>query len=271
MASPINIAKTASVQERFEKADRKVRKYYPSAMRQEDVAAAAMTLTQLQGMAEDNTLFAHSVCPDEINHDDGDITDCLRDHFNGVFSLGGLGGIPFTGKTGFAAYAAHVPDSGNIFVLFAPHVAISEEGKIGYYHRRGQAELSTACGAAIGAYNAVKDLPQPPVVDGKSHDSQMEYIKRLIWNNKDRVAEAQNSTAEVSHILFEHIRDYIIDIVDKKYVGSGKIAILGGIQINVAHHDYFMPEMFVIMDREGTHDFLPQLKAFDKVNPELMK
>lgn len=121
-------------------------------MRQEDVARAAIEITRTLGMGKGNTLFAHSVCPDEINHDNGDITDCLRDHFEGVFSLGGLAGIPFSGRTGFAAYASHVPDEGNIFVLFAPHVAISEEGKIGYYHRRGQHELTSACGAAIGAY-----------------------------------------------------------------------------------------------------------------------
>ena len=121
-------------------------------MRQEDVAEAAIEIARSLGMEKGNTLFAHSVCPDEINHDDGDITDCLRDHFEGVFSLGGLAGIPFSGKTGFAAYASHVPDEGNIFVLFAPHVAISEEGNIGYYHRRGQTELTSACGAAIGAY-----------------------------------------------------------------------------------------------------------------------
>ena len=129
--------KTKSTLEKFKKADKQVRKHFPGAMRQEDIAEAAIEITNLLGMRKENTLFAHSVCPDEINHDDGDITDCLRDHFNGVFSLGGLAGIPFSGKTGFAAYASHVPDEGNIFVLFAPHVAISEEGKIGYYHRRG--------------------------------------------------------------------------------------------------------------------------------------
>lgn len=48
----------------------------------------------------------------------------------------------------------------------------------------------------------------------------------------------------------------MIDIVDKKYVGSGKIAILGGIQINVGHHDYFQPEMFKIMDSDGEFDYL---------------
>jgi hypothetical protein len=238
-------------------------------MRQEDVAAAAIAITHELGMAKDNTLFGHSVCPDEINHEDGDITDCLRDHFNGQFSLGGLAGIPFSGKTGFAAYASHVPDSGNIFVLFAPHVAISEEGKIGHYHRRGQKELTTACGAAIGAYNAVKNMTEAPELDAMSRDSQMDYIKKLAWENKDRVANAKSSTAEMSKVLFEHIKDYILDIVDPKYIGTGKIAILGGIQINVAHHDYFLPKMFTVMESTGNHDFLPQLKAFDKVDPSL--
>ena len=155
----------------FKKADKTVRKHFATAMRQEDVAHAAIEITRALGMEKDNTLFSHSTCPDEINHDDGDITDCLRDNFNGQFSLGGLAGIPFSGKTGFAAYASHVPDEGNIFVLFAPHIAISDEGKVGFYHRRGQKELTAACGAAIGAYNSVEHLHAPPEVDIFSRDA----------------------------------------------------------------------------------------------------
>jgi hypothetical protein len=139
-------------------------------------------------MVKNNTLFSHSTCPDEINHESQDITFCLRDHFHGSFSLGGLAGIPFSGKTGFAAYASHVPDSGNIFVLFAPHVAVSEEGKIGYDHRRGQKELTTACTASIGAYHAMKNMTEPPELDPLSRDVQMEYITKLIWEHKDRIS-----------------------------------------------------------------------------------
>ena len=115
-----------------------------------------MAITKNLGMEKSNTLFSHSVCPDEINHEDNDITNKLRSHFNSVFSLGGLGGIPFAGKTGFHAYADHVPDDGNIFILFAPHCAVSSKGRCGYYHREGQAKLTAACGAALGAYYKVK-------------------------------------------------------------------------------------------------------------------
>jgi hypothetical protein len=127
-------------------------------MRNFDVVCGAVEIAHKLGLREENTLFSHSVCPDEINHEDGDITHVLRQHFGAHFTLGGLAGIPFSGKTGFGAYAHHVPEGGNIFVLFAPHCAVSEEGHCGYYHRLGQKEESTACGAVLGAYNAVKDL-----------------------------------------------------------------------------------------------------------------
>ena len=42
--------------------------------------------------------------------------------------MGGLGGLPFVGKTGFNAYAQHVPKEGNLFILFAPHVGLSPDG-----------------------------------------------------------------------------------------------------------------------------------------------
>jgi hypothetical protein len=129
------------------------------------------------------------MCPDEINHEEGDITDELATHFGEVFSLGGLAGIPFSGKTGFGAYAHHVPEGGNIFVLFAPHCAVSEEGLCGMYHRKGQKTLSTACGAGIGGYRAVKDLEKEPQIDAHGDDTQMDFIKQLLWRNRERIAK----------------------------------------------------------------------------------
>ena len=35
--------------------------------------------------------------------------------------MGGLGGIPFSGKTGFAAFSHHVPDGKSNFVLHREH------------------------------------------------------------------------------------------------------------------------------------------------------
>ena len=58
----------------------------------------AMKLFEL-GFTDDNTLFADSSCPDEINHDDGeeDITALFANRWGEDFPLGGLAGVPFTG------------------------------------------------------------------------------------------------------------------------------------------------------------------------------
>jgi hypothetical protein len=45
------------------------------------------------GCTSDNTLFAQSVCPDEINHEEGDITRLFHAHLGEVFHMGGLAGI----------------------------------------------------------------------------------------------------------------------------------------------------------------------------------
>ena len=84
-----------------------------------------------------NTLFASSVCVDEINHFDTSLNSRLKNFWGECFYMGGLGGIPFIGKVGFGAYCAHVPRGGNLFILFAPHVGITPDGTIGKYARNG--------------------------------------------------------------------------------------------------------------------------------------
>ena len=81
----------------------------------------------------------------------------FADRWGEVFPLGGLAGLPFTGKTGWGAFSSHVPENGNICVLYAPHVGIDKNGIVGKVTRMGQACSSGACGAAIGAYKAVSD------------------------------------------------------------------------------------------------------------------
>jgi hypothetical protein len=70
--------------------------------------------------------------------------------------MGGLGGLPFVGKVGFGAYSHHVPENGNLFILFAPHVGLSPDGLVGKFARTGQDHIDSACGAAIGAFNTLQ-------------------------------------------------------------------------------------------------------------------
>jgi hypothetical protein len=111
------------------------------------------------GFTDDNTLFASSVCVDEINHFDSSLNNRLKEFWGECFYMGGLGGIPFIGKVGFGAYSAHIPKGGSLFIFFAPHVGVTPDGKIGYYARDGQDHHDKACGAAIGALGQLKLNP----------------------------------------------------------------------------------------------------------------
>ena len=70
--------------------------------------------------------------------------------------MGGLGGLPFTGKTGFSAFTSHCPDDGNVVILFAPHTGVDFDGTVGQVLRRGKEKSSAACHAAINALAAIK-------------------------------------------------------------------------------------------------------------------
>ncbi len=85
------------------------------------------------GFTPENTLFGSSICPDEINNELGDLANLLYSKWGEEFPMGGLAGIPFVGPTGYNAFSHHVPENGNILLLFGPHVSISSKGKIGFY------------------------------------------------------------------------------------------------------------------------------------------
>lgn len=94
----------------------KVTEKFPSAQLSSEVLRRVDNFLYTQGCNANNTLYAQSVCSDEINFESGDVTDVFSKHFGEVFQLGGLAGIPFVGKTGFTAYSHHVPD-GILFLI----------------------------------------------------------------------------------------------------------------------------------------------------------
>ena len=86
-----------------------------------------------EGMNADNTLFASSVCVDEINHLDHSLNNLLKNFWGESFMMGGLAGIPLIGKVGYGAFSAHVPEDGNLVILFAPHVGVAPDGTMGKF------------------------------------------------------------------------------------------------------------------------------------------
>lgn len=173
------------------------------------------------GFTGENTLFAESTCPDEINHDDPDcdIGMLLAKRWGEVFPMSGLGGLPFCGKTGWGAFSSHVPTDGNIVIMFAPHVGISKDGSIGFIQRDGHNCVSSACGAAIGAYNFNKENP---VTEEKKEvddylDCQMNTIKMLLKPYMSNIIDSPEEHVGIVFAMYDIIDKFLNDIINDNW------------------------------------------------------
>eukprot|EP00931_Biecheleriopsis_adriatica_P047199 TRINITY_DN2717_c0_g3_i1.p1 TRINITY_DN2717_c0_g3~~TRINITY_DN2717_c0_g3_i1.p1 ORF type:complete len:692 (-),score=120.97 TRINITY_DN2717_c0_g3_i1:157-2232(-) len=205
-------------------------------------------LAEEHGFTPQNTLLGTSFCPDEINHQKRDIGTLMREHYGNMFPMGGIGGSPYVGETGFKAFASHVAKDGNIILVFGPHVGISESGQIGEYLRQGQSSHTTACGAVIGAYKACMDAVSSNVTTDEDHDMQMDEIKQEFAKHTESLSLAEDPMAACAYQAFEMVKDRILKIANTDF-GSGKLVLIGGIQINMPHEsmeDYFLPLMFEV-------------------------
>ena len=159
------------------------------------------------GITNENTVFAESSCPDELNHDDynEDITKLMTKRYGEVFPLGGLAGIPFTGMTGWGAFSHHVPDNGNIVVMYAPHVGITTDGVIGKVHRPGMEKQTSACGASVGAYNYLLKSDTGRLLEGASvkHEHQIEFIINSLKPRMDKLKALSNHNEIMAELAYE--------------------------------------------------------------------
>lgn len=233
---------------------------FPTAMLSSDVdRTVARVLTQ-RGFTPANTLFGHSVCSDEINNRKEQLIPLMVNRWQEGFTLGGLAGLPFAGKSGFGAFLHHVPDSGKLLIIFAPHVGIDANGRVGALQRDGQAAVSSACGAAIGAYKALqssnKAAPDPLLVlesvrpedTNSNFDPQLEKIVALLAPRLNGIEDSMDSIAFVTYQMYGIIRELITACITQTpdlFDNASEVAVLGGIMINRRKGgDFFQPLSF---------------------------
>jgi hypothetical protein len=210
------------------------------------------------GVNPTNTVLTQSSCPDELNHDEfsQDLSQIMGNRWGEVFHLGGLAGIPFTGLTGWGAFSHHVPKDGNIIVLLAPHVGLTEEGGVGKVHRHGQDHSTSACGAAVGAYNLLKKDPTANTRTNEN-DFQQDYIVKALAPHMEEILAASGVNARqtlLANKMHDIASQFLDEIVDLKWMGpNSKLVILSGLMINVdgASADVFEPLSFTIQGKDG--------------------
>ena len=265
-------------------AERAMNNAFPTALLSSDANDAIARVLRSRGFTADNTLFAHSVCPDEVNAKSEELVSLLIRQWGEAFTLGGLGGVPFAGKTGVRAYLHHVPDRGRLLIFFAPHVGIDSRGKVGGLQRAGQQSFAVACGAAVGAYKALKGQRNAPLEelqrtgpltsDDNSYapfDPEIKFIKEKLGPRlpglRDQLAAEPGKLdtdtylynlelAFVTYQMFEIVRDLLykeLRDTEDLWDYATEIALVGGILVNRdTGGDFFQPMRLDVHSKFGT-------------------
>lgn len=239
-----------------------VSKNFPGALPGHAVMHRSAVILRSLGLTPENTILGYSVCSDEINHEKNQLTASMSDYWGASFPMGGIGGAPFVGRTGFMAFSKHVPDNGNVFVVFGPHIGVSDAGELGKYLRNGQTRESGACGAVLAAYGACMNDEVTPYDRWDSMDLEQSWIRQEICKRIPEIKASPDPMVKLINVAYNAVKEQLLSIINHKF-GSGKLILLGGIQINMPrpYQDQFQPLLFQASSRnmDDIVDLLPQL------------
>jgi len=115
------------------------------------------------------------------------------------------------------------------------------------------------CGSAVAAatyVNAVMKGGDKASLPSQALDAQQAYVGDMLLPFGERLVEARDAMVELPHALFEAQDELMQKIISKgckEVAGRGKIALLGGIQINTPEgiSDYFLPLRFELLNNKG--------------------
>lgn len=215
-------------------------KIYPEANLGKEVTRKCMNrLVDEYGFDTDKTILGTSVCSDEVVRTSTNFRDYLEN--GNPFTLGGLAGYPFTGLTGFGAFAGHIPDNGFAIIEYGPHIGFTKSGEIGAVIRKGQSHESTCCGAIKAS---VSDI-----ISGNTgkRDSDLDYqewkIEEQLAIGTDVIKAHKTPIVEATNVFYNRIDEQIKKLL-KASEGAFKnttVALVGGIIINT---DFENPDWF---------------------------
>ncbi len=148
-----------------------IHQHYPNPVEESHFIKLTATSLADFGFSADNTLPVLAVCRDEIC---ASFVNNAEAHWGNSFTLGGLAGLPFGGKTEMMAASLHAPDiyDRERFVIYAmTHIGFGPNAEIGGCVRPGMNNLNSACGALI----AYTDQLIAGTVDGKIYADDAEF------------------------------------------------------------------------------------------------
>lgn len=206
-----------------------IRQHYPNAITTIDSVNQLIDFVEnVLDLETGQVMLADSICSDDVNSIQ---YPARTKELLGPFKMGGLDGFPFTGLTGMAAFASHVPDNGAVFIYYGPHIGISKQGTLGEIHRVGQYKESGCCGAARGA---LKKLTASEISAGhvSELDYQMNTLEQILFSEKERVLTAKLPLKEATEVIYEAIDKRINLLIENTTFNCRYVILIGAILIN---------------------------------------
>lgn len=229
--------------------------HYPNAKTGEEITDSYLSLLHKEYKVNlKKLLFATSLCSDDVN-----VSTDFRRVMNRPFSMGGLGGLPYSGFTGMVAYSHHIPDGGDAFIFYGPHIGITDEGELGRMRRAGQTRLTNSCGAlmlALERFHLEDKGDEVYVPYSVEHDYQQIMLERTLMPFKSRIINSANEKKEITDVAYYKIDKQIKRLVKMaiKEFNCEKIFLLGGVIINTSedYHDYVDIRNFDVINVNDT-------------------
>ena len=254
--------------------DKSLNAYFPGSITNSEITYRMTKVLRSRGYNEKNTIIGSSLCSDEINDTSSSFVTTLAKKvtslgYGGVFNLGGLGGLPFVGTSGFGAFTSHTPKNGKIIIIFGPHVGVSNDGVIGKVERVGKVAPSTSCGAAVGAYKALMAGTVDYNAPLGTRDFQEEYIIQNLRKKLGPLAEVEKKggdgsvtyvTQQMYNLVWDIMRFNVETFASKPgfWDSCTEVILLGGIVVNRGHgvnlvggDDFFQPLTLTTINAQG--------------------
>jgi Limiting CO2-inducible proteins B/C beta carbonyic anhydrases len=226
-----------------------IRKVFPDAVPFDLYADSLFFfLYTVHNIAEEQILLGQSSCMDDVINTK---TPFENHAVKGPFNLGGLAGLPFTGITGYNAFAHHVPEKGTALIFVGSHIGYSKKEGWGKIEREGQHETTTCCGAVVQALEKLKTPGGIIKMIPHGDDYQEEVIEQLALQNKKAILKSKDPLIAFTKIIYQESEKRILNYPLSNSNFKHLILVVGVI-INTDHsdQDYIWVDHMAIYDLE---------------------
>merc|ERR1719271_247236 len=110
-----------------------------------------------------------------------------------------------------------------MFILYGPHVGVSESGDIGAVLRSGQDKCTTACGALMGVYKNCLNGLNPS--NYSKVDAQARFIHEALALRLDEIKNAESPEAMLPRVAFDVAHEMVMAMTKKMKLGSGYLVL----------------------------------------------